>query len=72
MSKPYWEDAPSWAQWLAQDAVGTHRDHYWVWFENKPETMSNGWIDHSPDGQWYQTTNVAGVHEWRKTLETRP
>ena len=73
MSKPDWKDAPYWAMFLAQDAVGPHDiDHYWVWFERKPEKMSNGWIDRSPDGRWLQTKNVATVQDWRKTLEPRP
>lgn len=72
MSKPSWNDAPEWAMWLAQDEVGTFRNHYWVWFESKPEKMSNGWIDHSPQGRWLQTDCVADDQEWRKTLERRP
>ena len=72
MAKPEWKDAPYWAQWLAQDEVGKHQDHYWVWFENKPDTMSNGWIDRSANGRWLETRDVATTQEWRKTLEQRP
>jgi hypothetical protein len=73
MSKPEWSNAPEWAMWLGQDEVGPHgNDHYWVWFENKPSKMSNGWIDRTPDGRWLQTQDVATQQEWRKTLEKRP
>jgi hypothetical protein len=73
MAKPEWSDAPEWAQWLGQDSVGgIDFDNYWVWFERMPSKMSNGWIDHSPDGRWLQTQNVATQQEWRKTLEQRP
>jgi len=72
MSKPDWNEAPEWAQWLGQDEVGEHRDHYWVWFENEPSQMSNGWIDRSADGRCLETRDVATQQEWRKTLEQRP
>ncbi|MNN73561.1 hypothetical protein D3C81_1896880 [compost metagenome] len=72
MAKPDWNDAPEWANWLGQDEVGTHQDHFWVWFENKPKTMSNGWIDHSAEGRWLETRDVATTQDWRNTLEQRP
>ncbi|MNC50371.1 hypothetical protein D3C75_996080 [compost metagenome] len=70
--KPEWKDAPEWAQWMAQDEPGDHRDHYWVWFERKPSKMSNGWIDRTPDGRWLQTDVVAKQEQWKQTLEERP
>jgi hypothetical protein len=72
MSKPEWKDAPEWAQWLAQDEPGSYMDHYWVWFECKPDKMSNGWIDNSNTGKWLQTIHVATDDKWRETLEARP
>lgn len=72
MDKPDWKDAPEWAMWVAQDSVGGYTDHYWVWFEKEPEAMQTGWIDHSPDGRWHQTTVVATSNDWRNTLEPRP
>lgn len=32
MSKPSWEDAPSWAGWLAMDGDG-----WWMWHESEPK-----------------------------------
>jgi hypothetical protein len=71
-NKPDWNDAPEWAMWLAQDEPGTWMDHFWVFFESKPEKMSNGWIDHSANGRWLQTKVVAKNQDWRNTLEARP
>ncbi|XQA74642.1 hypothetical protein ACM9XA_03635 [Xanthomonas sacchari] len=38
MSKPSWDDAPDWAQWLAMDADGQ-----WYWYESKPEWHFGTW-----------------------------
>lgn len=68
--KPSWDEAPSWAQWLAMD-----NDGYWLWYENKP-----CW-KHSL-GEW-ERRNYAGHHaiaqrppeprfEGEETLEKRP
>ena len=40
--KPSWEDAPEWANWLAQD----HNGH-WYWYKKKPSfRASNGyWVN---------------------------
>jgi len=41
MSKPSWEDAPEWANWLALDDFGE-----WWLFENKPSFNSGvRWVD---------------------------
>jgi len=31
MSKPSWNDAPQWANWLAMDS-----DEGWYWYEDEP------------------------------------
>lgn len=33
--RPRWEDAPTWAKYLAMDSTG-----YWYWYEEKPT-----WLD---------------------------
>lgn len=74
MNKPDWKCAPEWANWIAQDqcseSIGL--DHFWVWFENRPTKMLNGWIDMTPGGKWKQTSVVATDEQWKKTLEARP
>ena len=73
MSKPDWKDAPEWAQWLAQDEIGPDDiSHYWVWFERKPEKMSNGWIDRNLGGRWLETRDLATHEDWKNTLDKRP
>jgi len=42
ITKPSWENAPSWAEWLAQDYYGD-----WHWFRHKPHISKSGsavWI----------------------------
>jgi hypothetical protein len=72
MTKPSWNDAPEWAQWLAQDG-----DTCWWWFEEKPAVDEEifGWI--SEDGRVVITDKDAKGYaepalEWRETLEQRP
>lgn len=63
MSKPSWDDAPEWAQYLAQDVSGT-----WYWFERKP--------GYDPDGTWICRTGdcveASSNESWADTLEHRP
>ena len=68
LEKPSWDDAPKWAQWLAQDS-----DSSWWWYEFRPEPeyVTGGW-----DGDEQGEIAVAGVSEvigdWHATLEGRP
>lgn len=68
MSKPSWNDAPEWAQWLAQDKNGC-----WFWYERKPtvSTFKQQWVINKP-----RRVEVAGKGacetEWQNTLEQRP
>jgi hypothetical protein len=62
--KPNWNDAPDWANWLAQDECGE-----WYWYEQCPTNGSFEWIsaeesELAADGP--ETPN------WRVTLEQRP
>ena len=73
-NKPNWDDAPDWAEWLAQDADGE-----WAWFREPPHLDQNGsktWIVSNPDGQPLPTWVKAGSGKtnpnWRKTLEPKP
>ena len=64
--KPNWINAPTWANWLAQDKEGI-----WNWFENRPE--ANGF--NVTDGTWKalgQSENASYNENWEKTLDPRP
>lgn len=66
MKKPSWENAPFWAEWLAQNYNGE-----WHWYELMPKQGIDGWFtvslteyrDKAKDGK----RNAA----WWKTLEAR-
>ena len=68
---PSWNDAPAWAQWLAQDIGGR-----WYWFECPIYADSD-------DEEWYEQkgfnggVEIAGESEernenWSKTMQARP
>ena len=68
---PSWRDAPSWAQWLAQDSGGR-----WHWFECPIYADSD-------DEEWYEQEGFNGGVErageseernenWSKTMQARP
>jgi len=63
--KPSWENAPDWAQWLAQDEDGS-----WWWYGAKPEWSDGFW--------WAETvlflraSNRPFFPEAESTLEARP
>ena len=64
MSKPDWRDAPSWANYLAQD-----RDGRWFWYESKPEiAMDYKWDSDEDHTVAYLSENP----DWEETLESRP
>lgn len=64
--KPSWDDAPEWANYLAQDYDGK-----WGWYKSKPET-NNGlfgvvWLPPEIHGR-YQPIYF---ENWKETLEER-
>jgi len=63
--KPSWDDAPEWANWLAQDEDGS-----WWWYEDKPKLNLDIWWGCD------RMMPVFGKKEftpnWRETLEQRP
>lgn len=63
--KPNWEDAPEWAQWLAQDANGQ-----WYWYSTRPIRHKGAWFNgHDLSrfaGDWMRNK------KWYDTLERRP
>ena len=73
-AKPSWENAPEWAQWLAQDADGE-----WCWFRHRPLKDSgmhiwNNNVSLAVKGemQWQRSGESAPNENWRNTLEKRP
>lgn len=69
INRPSWNDAPQWAQWLAQDEDGE-----WWWHQEEPELSheegcfdSGGRLESICAG----IDDIAG-HDWRDTLEPRP
>jgi hypothetical protein len=76
---PSWDDAPDWAQWLAQDQKGT-----WWWFRDEPAPdfdLPAAWImsdrDFCHDKFDVATRPLSGMavrnpHGWCYTLQRRP
>lgn len=61
MNKPSWQDAPTWARYLAMD-----RNGMWLWFECKPTASPS-------HGEWRQNSGrCEPCVRWTATLETRP
>lgn len=61
---PSWNDAPEWAQWLAQSPFGQ-----WCWCAVKPSPSPDGWLHFGfvePSRHGDPTTN------WQSTLQPRP
>lgn len=65
--KPDWEDAPEWANWLAQDENG-----YWHWYQNQPYTIEEDNPEWYNDGGKYEVAYVPNRETWKETLEERP
>ena len=60
MRKPNWNNAPEWANWVAQN-----RDGSWHWFEKEPEPYL---------GLWVSTGKRENILElgWEKILRKKP
>lgn len=68
--KPSWDDAPEWANYLAQDEDGE-----WKWFERAPFIDEGGrWESYvKQQHKWmYASEDAPYNHNWRKSLEERP
>ncbi len=61
--KPDWKDAPSWANYLAQDEDGD-----WYWYEKEPRQSCSYWVAQKcTEIQYVSTANT----DWRETLENK-
>ena len=61
-TKPSWDIAPEWAQWLAQDKSGR-----WHWFSEKPAIVDFAW-----KCNWVSDTAFIDGGNWRNSLEEKP
>lgn len=61
--KVNWDEAPEWANWVAQDEDGE-----WWWFEDKPNFDDTFWA--VADGKCELVEDSA--LDWKTTLEKRP
>jgi hypothetical protein len=65
--KPSWNDAPDWANWLAQDSDGS-----WTWYEKTPVALySEQRHGHRWDFQG-RKTQTAKVKNWAVNYEKKP
>jgi hypothetical protein len=62
MSKPNWDDAPEWANWVALSSDGI-----WTWFENKPRKDREGDYLQVPTSSRWESAS-----ERVEMLEQRP
>ena len=62
-NKPSWDDAPEWAEWLAQDEDGE-----WKWLAGLPGKYVDGWTAVKIKG----CCKGLVLGGWRDTLEKRP
>lgn len=70
--RPSWEEAPTWAQFLAMDSDGD-----WFWFEHQPyRERFSGWDGWDVEGGAMTKANPtqgASIHVgWEDTLQARP
>lgn len=60
---PSWDDAPSWANWVAQDGDGQ-----WQWYNKKPVAECGCWASHKGNYDSARGT----IKTWQQTLQERP
>lgn len=67
-SIPSWDDAPNWANWLAQDKSGK-----WYWFSVRPYARSDA-LDYRETEARYKLAASSGIEneEWLSALFARP
>lgn len=65
-NKPSWNDAPEWANWLAQD-----HDGKWWWYKSEP-FMAAAVEKFYDGGQYLQVNHGKVIGNWQDTLEQRP
>lgn len=72
-NKPLWDDAPSWANWLACDRCGA-----WYWYINEPDIPDGNNFWNNSDSSLYGRADGLDAdpswsHDnWESSLEERP
>ena len=64
-SKPNWDDAPEWANYLALDPDG------WYWFEHQPDILGGVWTTTTGEMDCAKYQTGTETINWRKSLEER-
>ena len=65
--QPNWDDAPDWANWLAQNLDGA-----WHWFKDKPLTgIHDGWANGYFGYKERRNSPYLEVNSWQQTLQQR-
>ena len=67
MIKPGWDQAPDWANWLAQDLLGS-----WCWFEFEPVALLRSGIFLGSRGRIRFSLRGWFNEAWEESLECRP
>ncbi len=66
--KPFWEDAPAWANYLAMDKLGGA----WMWYEKKPIiVMQSGEFDNVEGNDGMVEFAMLRGDEWESSLQER-
>ena len=66
-NKPSWDDAPEWANWIAQDYNGE-----WYFFEDKPPIKCDVAFANSVDDMCLFASKGEVIGRWQDTLEEDP
>lgn len=61
-----WDDAPAWAQWLAQDEDGS-----WWWYEQRPELARGFWNPPGAGKHEYIWAEMPFTDDWENSLCSR-
>lgn len=64
VTRPDWDDAPHWAQFVAQDSDGE-----WYWFEEKPRLYK--WQAWGANG-CYEYVETSEPVDYQTSIEARP
>lgn len=69
MSKPNWDDAPEYANWLSQDSDGQ-----WCWWNLKPNAWHGNWEHGKPSREYCFSDAGYGEkpEDYTSALEQRP
>jgi hypothetical protein len=65
--QPNWDDAPEWANWLAQDSSGA-----WYWHESRLQPYLDGEHRQNIKTENRRFEKASQSEEWEKSLQQRP